>query len=221
MCIWSLYLVDERIKAHTFLKRDAHALVGLRPKLILSGNTIMQSKQLVEGPDYDAILERLSTAVSNEEKSTAMESAVRSILNTYASTGLQATNFARAEQMFHKMIQLKQAGKAKIGLAYTSNLISCGVRESLAWLCQHRIVDVVVTTGGGVEEDVIKCLGPTVIGDFALKGEVLRKEGLNRIGNLLVPNNNYIAFEEFFRPASTANPQRAAREWADWPLDPK
>jgi deoxyhypusine synthase len=79
-------------------------------------------------------------------------------------------------------------------------------------------VDCVVTTAGGVEEDFIKCLAPTYLGDFHLKGAELRKQGtvnyivddtcliigylsgLNRIGNLLVPNNNYCMFEDWIMP---------------------
>lgn len=49
---------------------------------------------------------------------------------------------------------------------YTSNMISCGVRESLLYLVKHRLVDVVVTTAGGVEEDFLKCLAPHYMGDF-------------------------------------------------------
>jgi deoxyhypusine synthase len=40
---------------------------------------------------------------------------------------------------------------------------------------------------------------PTVLGDFQLKGTELRKKGWNRIGNLLVPNNNYCLFEEWLQ----------------------
>lgn len=61
-------------------------------------------------------------------------------------------------------------------------------------------VDVVVTTAGGVEEDLVKCLAPTYRGDFSLPGAVLRSKGLNRIGNLLVPNDNYCKFEDWIIP---------------------
>lgn len=44
-------------------------------------------------------------------------------------------------------------------------------------------VDVVVTTAGGVEEDLIKCLAPTYVGDFSLKGRELRQNGINRCGD--------------------------------------
>eukprot|EP00956_Cyclotella_meneghiniana_P032978 scaffold92589_cov69-Cyclotella_meneghiniana.AAC.2 len=62
------------------------------------------------------------------------------------------------------------------------------------------MVDVIVTTAGGIEEDIIKCMEPTYMGDFKLSGKELRKKGLNRIGNLIVPNNNYCKFEDWMRP---------------------
>jgi len=62
------------------------------------------------------------------------------------------------------------------------------------------MVDVVVASAGGVEEDLIKCLAPTYVGDFELAGRDLRQRGLNRIGNLLVPNDNYCKFEDWIIP---------------------
>ncbi|XP_031261507.1 deoxyhypusine synthase-like isoform X2 [Pistacia vera] len=56
-----------------------------------------------------------------------------------------------------------------------------------------------VTTAGGIEEDFIKCLAPTYKGDFALAGAQLRSKGLNRIGNLLAPNDNYCKFEDWIQ----------------------
>eukprot|EP00761_Pharyngomonas_kirbyi_P013568 gb/GECH01013597.1/.p1 GENE.gb/GECH01013597.1/~~gb/GECH01013597.1/.p1 ORF type:complete len:401 (+),score=81.53 gb/GECH01013597.1/:1-1203(+) len=90
--------------------------------------------------------------------------------------------------------------RCKVFLGYTSNMASCGVRESIRFLVQHRMVDVVVATAGGIEEDLIKCLAPTHLGEFSLSGEQLRKKGINRIGNLLVPNDNYVKFEEWMTP---------------------
>ncbi|CCK68641.1 deoxyhypusine synthase KNAG_0B01990 [Huiozyma naganishii CBS 8797] len=90
--------------------------------------------------------------------------------------------------------------KTTIFMGYTSNLISSGVRETLRYLVQHKMVDALVTTAGGIEEDIIKCLAPTYMGEFSLKGSKLRDEGMNRIGNLLVPNDNYCKFEEWIVP---------------------
>ena len=66
---------------------------------------------------------------------------------------------------------------ATLFLGFTSNLISSGVREQLKFLMKNKMIDVLVTTAGGVEEDFIKCLAPTYLGDFHLKGEKLRKQG--------------------------------------------
>lgn len=57
-----------------------------------------------------------------------------------------------------------------------------------------------VCTAGGIEEDFIKCLAPTYLGDFKLKGVDLRAKGVNRLGNLLIPNKNYCLFEDWFNP---------------------
>lgn len=67
-------------------------------------------------------------------------------------------------------------------------------------MVQHKHISAIVTTAGGVEEDLIKCLGPTYLGDFHLDGATLRKKGINRIGNLLVPNDNYCHFEDWVVP---------------------
>jgi len=70
----------------------------------------------------------------------------------------------------------------------------------MAHWCVNVQVDCIVTTAGGVEEDFIKCLAPTYIGDFHLSGCDLRDRGINRIGNLLAPNDNYCKFEDWIMP---------------------
>lgn len=57
-----------------------------------------------------------------------------------------------------------------------------------------------MTSAGGVEEDIIKCIAPTFLGDFSLRGRDLRQKGLNRIGNMVVPNENYCLFEDWIQP---------------------
>ncbi|XP_013393091.1 deoxyhypusine synthase [Lingula anatina] len=141
------------------------------------------------------------------------------LLKMYTTSGFQATNFGLAVEQINKMIEKKleplpeevrqeanfnPVGREKtnctIFLGYTSNLISSGVRETIRYLVQHNMVDVLVTTAGGIEEDFIKCMAPTYLGDFHLKGKELREKGINRIGNLLVPNNNYCLFEDWIMP---------------------
>lgn len=93
--------------------------------------------------------------------------------------------------------------KCSVFLGYTSNLVSSGLREVIRFLVQHNYVSCLVTTAGGIEEDLIKCLGPTFLaprGEFNQDGAGLRRRGLNRIGNLLVPNDNYCKFEDWVMP---------------------
>lgn len=51
---------------------------------------------------------------------------------------------------------LRKETRCKIFLGYTSNLVSAGTREQLKFLAKHSMVDVIVSSAGGVEEDFIK-----------------------------------------------------------------
>lgn len=141
---------------------------------------------------------------------------LQALLKSYLTTGFQASSLGLAVQEINNMIEKRlepieaneenesDASSNKpactIFLGYTSNLISSGVRESIRYLVQHKMVDVIVTTAGGIEEDFIKCLAHTYLGDFSLSGKDLRQKGINRIGNLLVPNDNYCKFENWLMP---------------------
>jgi deoxyhypusine synthase len=83
-------------------------------------------------------------------------------------------------------VEIRKRLRARIFLAYTSNQISCGQREVLKFLVQHKMVDCIVTTAGGIEEDLMKCFEPTFMGDFKLNGRELRKKGINRIGTFYI-----------------------------------
>ena len=118
------------------------------------------------------------------------------LVDQSAFTGFQATHLAKAI----KLIKAMRKEKCTIFLGYTSNLVSSGLRDIFRYLVEHRFVDAVVTTAGGVEEDVIKCLKPFLIGDFAAAGKDLRNKGINRAGNIFIPNSRYCAFEDFLVP---------------------
>ncbi|EDO34643.1 predicted protein [Nematostella vectensis] len=158
------------------------------------------------------------------------------LLQSYKNTGFQAMHFGKAVDEINKMIAKKKepyvpntenpeldilpTGRPKnnctIFLAYTSNMISCGVREVIRYLVQNNMVDVLVTTGGGIEEDFMKCLAPSYLGDFSISGEFLRKKGINRIGNLLVPNDNYCKLEDFIQPVLDKMLEEQQNEGINW-----
>ncbi|KAK8765040.1 hypothetical protein V5799_032351 [Amblyomma americanum] len=145
------------------------------------------------------------------------------ILESYKCSGFQATHFDRAVNEINRMLEcravplgndqlddretdefIRRKYGCTIFLGYTSNMASAGVRDVIRFLVEHKMVDCIVTTAGGVEEDLIKCLAPTYIGDFTLKGSSLRDLGINRIGNLLAPNDNYCLFENWVIPIFNA-----------------
>lgn len=122
-----------------------------------------------EGIDYSKIVEKMKT------------------------TGFQANHLSKGIEITNKMI--KECDK--IFLGYTSNMVSSGLRESIRYLFEHSKISVAVTSGGGFEEDIIKCLGDFILGDFRASGKELREKAVNRIGNIFVPNSRYGKFEDF------------------------
>lgn len=120
----------------------------------------------------------------------------KNLIDSYSTTGFQATHFAKAIEIIKNM----RDEKSTIYLGYTSNMVSSGLREVFRYLAEHKKIDVIVTTAGGIEEDFIKCFGDFKIGQFSASGELLRGKGVNRTGNIFVPNARYVAFEEFVMP---------------------
>ena len=118
---------------------------------------------------------------------------IKEFLESFYHTGFQATHLYKAIKLIRKM----REENATIFFAFTSNMISCGVREIIAYLAQHKFVDVIVTTAGGIEEDVIKTMKPFVLGDYDAPGKFLREKAINRTGNIFIPNDRYIYFERF------------------------
>ena len=118
------------------------------------------------------------------------------IIDSFQSTGLQASNLSKSIEIIKEMIE----EKAFIYLGYTSNLVTSGLRDILRYLVEHSKVNVLVTTAGGIEEDIIKCLGDFKLGSFKANGGELRDKGINRAGNIFIPNSRYCALEDFIIP---------------------
>lgn len=186
-----------------------------------------------KGHDFSATLEKENDGLKYGNNKSDLDA----LMNSFLTTGFQATNVGLAVEQIRQMrkwrlsdvpwkegddpdlkpAEVRSRIRARIFLSFTSNQISCGQREVIRFLVQHKMVDVVVTTCGGVEEDLMKCMEPTFMGDFKLSGRDLRKKGINRIGNLLVPNKNYCDFENWISPLITSmhdEQDSAAVQWA-------
>ncbi|GFU16194.1 probable deoxyhypusine synthase [Nephila pilipes] len=181
----------------------------------------MNDMQGVPAIALSAVLKKSSSLPKNKEivKGYDFNDGVdyRALLESYKTSGFQASNFGLAVEEIKKMIVRRQQPLSTedvletdpfirrkyhctIFLGYTSNMASSGVRDTIRFLVQHNMVDCIVTSAGGIEEDLIKCFAPTLLGDFSLDGAQLRDSGYNRIGNLIVPNKNYCQFEDWVMP---------------------
>ncbi|KAJ5318176.1 hypothetical protein PENANT_c052G04688 [Penicillium antarcticum] len=157
--------------------------------VLQSSQPVPEGSHEVSGVDFDKFQGRDIT--------------VAEMVDNLAYTGFQGSAVSEAARIINEMRAFRDpetGDKTTIFLGFTSNLISSGLRDTLRYLVKHKHVSAIVTTAGGVEEDLIKCLAPTYLGSFTTPGAGLRAKGLNRIGNLLVPNNNYCAFEDWVVP---------------------
>ncbi len=114
-------------------------------------------------------------------------------IQTYSNSGIQAQNLGNAINITNAMIR----ENATIFLSFTSNMISSGMREIIKFLVKKKKIHVMVTSAGGVEEDILKTRTPFRVGDFNAKGETLLDAGVGRIGNIYTTNEHY-AYLEFF-----------------------
>lgn len=165
-----------------------------------------------KGVDLDGIMEAMYTTGF---QATSLGQAVNEI-NRMIKWRLSDDPITTATKPEHKDPAFRSQCRTIIFLGFTSNLGSAGTREHIRWLLQHRMVDAVVATAGGVEEDLIKCLAHTYVGDFHLKGAELRAQGLNRIGNMLVPNSNYCAFEDWMMPILNTMLDEQEQQGTNW-----
>ncbi len=68
-------------------------------------------------------------------------------------------------------------------------------------MIEKKIADVIVTTVGGIEEDIMKAHGEKfMIGNFNTDDVELHEQGVNRVGNLLIESESYMKFEDLMKP---------------------
>ncbi|KAG6332942.1 hypothetical protein ID866_6148 [Astraeus odoratus] len=172
--------------------------VGAAAAVLQPSEPIPETAVAVEGPDFEK------------------DFSIQELLQTYERIGFQANSLGKAidirkwrlsdepvspdEPDEYADSDVRARTRCNVFLGYTSNLISSGLRDVIKYLVKHKHLSAIVTTAGGVEEDFIKCLGKTYLADFKMDGADLRRRGMNRIGNLIVPNDNYCKFEDWLLP---------------------
>ena len=120
--------------------------------------------------------------------------------------------------------EIRQNTRCTIFFSYTSNQVSCGQREIIRYLAQHKLVrpaplrsrprsiassplEVVlkrISSSAWLLSTSVTSASREEVFDRPAGGHSatidLRLKGINRTGNLLVPNKNYCLFEDFMMP---------------------
>ena len=118
---------------------------------------------------------------------------VSELVDFYEHVGFQSVELQKASEVIIKM----KKDSAKIFLTFTSNMVTSGLRGFFSQLVELGIADVIVTTVGGIEEDIMKATGEVFqIGNFQTDDVELHEQGINRVGNLLIKNESYMNFED-------------------------
>ena len=76
-------------------------------------------------------------------------------------------------------------------LSFTGNLVATGTRGVIKELVRRRLVDALITTCGTLDHDLARSWKEYYKGSFVMNDSKLREDGINRLGNVLVPNDSY------------------------------
>lgn len=115
------------------------------------------------------------------------------LVDAMGEVGFQGVELKRGAETIVKM---KKAG-AKIFFTFTSNMVTSGLRGLFAQLIKLHLADIVVTTVGGIEEDIMRAKGEKfIIGSFNADDIEAYEKGMNRVGNLFITNDSYCRFED-------------------------
>lgn len=121
---------------------------------------------------------------------------IKELVKGMENIGFQATQLSKAVKLIKRM----KKDKAVVFLSFTSNMVSSGLREVIAQLTKEKFIDVIITSVGSIEEDLIKTEKPFLLGSFDADDKELDKKGVNRIGNIFVPDDRYEFLEEKLIP---------------------
>lgn len=115
-----------------------------------------------------------------------------------ASGGFTAKKLGLACEIVKRMLHDRQC---TIFLSFPACIISTGTRGVIRKLIEDKLVDVIVTTCGTLDHDLARVWRKYYHGDFLMDDADLHRKGINRLGNILIPNESYgIVLEHKMQP---------------------
>ncbi len=117
---------------------------------------------------------------------------VRSLIDQMGMAGgFTATKLARARDILKKAIAKSDNKGVLNWLSFPACLCATGTRGFFVEALRRRAYNVVITTCGTLDHDIARTYRDYFHGDFSLDDIALGEEGLNRLGNVIVPNECY------------------------------
>ena len=114
------------------------------------------------------------------------------------SGGFTAQKLADAIDIVEKMAKDE---KCLTFLSFPACIMATGTRGVIVELVKRKLVDVVITTCGTLDHDLARSWKDYYHGDFLMDDAELREHGMNRLGNVVVPDESYgLVLEERLIP---------------------
>jgi deoxyhypusine synthase len=110
------------------------------------------------------------------------------IKQMHSAGGFSAKKIAVGVDILELMAKDKDCVKF---LAMPGAPISTGLRGVVKDLVKNKLIDVIITTCGFLDHDYARVWKNYYHGDFMLDDKELHKRGINRLGNILIPNESY------------------------------
>ncbi|OPY31809.1 MAG: putative deoxyhypusine synthase [Methanomassiliicoccales archaeon PtaU1.Bin124] len=114
------------------------------------------------------------------------------------SGGFTGRKVGDAVDIMEKMV--RSEGCVKF-LSFPACLMATGTRGVIVEMVKRKLVDVVITTCGTLDHDLARTWKDYYHGDFLMDDAELRTQSINRLGNVLVPDESYgLILEERLLP---------------------
>ena len=110
------------------------------------------------------------------------------IKELYDSGGFTAKKVAQGVDIIENMVKEKDCIRF---LSFPACIISTGTRGIIKELLKRKLFDVVITTCGTLDHDLARIWENYYHGSFMVDDKDLHKKGVNRLGNIFIPNDCY------------------------------
>ena len=76
-------------------------------------------------------------------------------------------------------------------LSFPACICSTGTRGVIKDLLKNKLIDVIITTSGTLDHDIARIWEDYYHGNFDVDDKELYRKGVNRLGNIFIPNKSY------------------------------